>query len=171
MTIRISPRAVAVAAVIAVAVGLYACSTDEDEGGPGAGSRHEARVERVVDGDTVRLEGVGSVRLIGIDTPEVYGQTVECFGPEASAFAKRLLPRGTRVRYEVGREARDRYGRLLAYVFLPDGRLVNRILAERGYATVLTIRPNDRYERVFERAVRAARRARAGMWGQPGCAS
>src|SRR5438445_12941834 len=91
-----------------------------------------ARVQRVVDGDTVRLAGLGSVRLIGVNTPEVYG-TVQCFGPEASAFAKSVLRPGTEVRYRVGREPRDRYGRLLAYVWLPDGRLFNAMLVERGY--------------------------------------
>ncbi len=70
---------------------------------------------QVTDGDTIRLGELGSVRLIGIDTPEVYGG-VECFGREASKFAARLLPLGTKVRYRVGVEERDRYGRLLAYV-------------------------------------------------------
>src|SRR3954469_17996825 len=88
-------------------------------------TRHTAAVQRVVDGDTVRLAGLGSVRLIGVDTPEVYGGRVECFGPEASAFARSILRPGTRVRYRVGREPRDRYGRLLAYVWLTDGRLFN----------------------------------------------
>jgi micrococcal nuclease len=123
----------------------------------------------VVDGDTVRLVGVGSVRLIGIDTPEVYGG-VECFGPEASAFAKSLLAPGTAVRYRVGAEARDRYGRLLAYVWLPDGRLFNELLARRGYATTLTIAPNDQLAPRFRAAETAARRAHQGMWGRPGCA-
>jgi micrococcal nuclease len=128
-----------------------------------------ARVQRVVDGDTVRLAGLGSVRLIGVDTPEVYGGTVECFGPQASAFAKSILRRGLEVRYRVGAEARDRYGRLLAYVWLPDGRFFNRMLVERGYATTLTIPPNDRFATRFEAAERGARKAHAGMWRQPGC--
>ena len=97
-----------------------------------------SRVVRVVDGDTVRLAGLGPVRLIGIDTPEVFGGR-ECFGRQASAFAKRSLAPGAPVRYRVGAERRDRYGRLLAYVYLPDGRLFNELLAERGYATPLTI--------------------------------
>jgi micrococcal nuclease len=128
-----------------------------------------ARVQRVVDGDTVRLAGLGSVRLIGINTPEVYGR-VQCFGPEASAFAKSVLRRGAEVRYRVGTEPRDRYGRLLAYVWLSDGRLFNRMLAERGYATTLTIPPNDQLARTFAAAEDDARRAKAGMWRRPGCA-
>src|SRR5438128_1640217 len=77
--------------------------------------RIRAQVIRVVDGDTLVLSGVGKVRLIGIDTPEVYGQ-VECFGREASRFAKRELPPGREVTYRLGTEPRDRYGRALAYV-------------------------------------------------------
>ena len=122
-----------------------------------------ARVTRVVDGDTVRLDGLGSVRLIGIDTPEVFGGG-ECFGREASAFAKRSLAPGAPVRYRVGAEQRDRYGRLLAYVYLPDGRLFNELLAERGYATPLTIPPNDDLADRFVAAARRARERHLGLW-------
>jgi micrococcal nuclease len=114
--------------------------------------------------------GVGPVRLIGVDTPETYGGRDQCFGPEATRFVRGLLPVGTRVRYEVGRDPRDRYDRLLAYVYLRGGASLNRRLVREGYATVLTIAPNDRYARVFEAAEHAARRAGAGMWARPGCA-
>jgi micrococcal nuclease len=117
----------------------------------------------VTDGDTIHLGGLGSVRLIGIDTPEVYGG-VECFGREASRFAQRLLPLGTRVRYRVGVEERDRYGRLLAYVWLADGRMLNRLLVEQGYAEPLTIPPNVEFADVFRAAARAARQAARGLW-------
>ena len=115
------------------------------------------------DGDTIRLGELGSVRLIGIDTPEVYGG-VECFGREASGFAERLLPLGTRVRYRVGEEERDRYGRLLAYVWLPDGRMLNRVMIEKGYAQPLTIPPNVAFADVFRAGARAARQAGLGLW-------
>ncbi len=118
---------------------------------------------KVTDGDTIRLGELGSVRLIGIDTPEVYGG-VECFGREASNFAKRLLPLGIRVRYRVGVEERDRYGRLLAYVWLPDGRMLNRVMVKRGYAQPLTIPPNVEFADVFRAAARAARQAGLGLW-------
>jgi micrococcal nuclease len=155
-----------VAAVLAALV--VAQRSGPDAGAPG---RHAATVERVVDGDTVRLVGLGSVRLIGVDTPEVYGGRVECFGPEASAFAKSKLAPGTRVRYRVGVEPRDRYGRLLAYVWLRDGRLFNDLLVERGYASTLTIPPNDRLAARFRAAERRARNRRLGMWRRPGCAT
>ena len=129
-----------------------------------------ARVERVVDGDTIRLLGVGPVRLIGIDTPETYGGETECFGPEATRYVERLLPRGARVRYTVGEEERDRYGRLLVYLYMPDGAALNYVLVTAGYATSLTIPPNDRFARIFERAERGARLGKSGMWAKPGCA-
>jgi micrococcal nuclease len=81
------------------------------------------------------------VRLIGVDTPEVYGQA-ECYGHEASAFVERLLPLGSRVSYRLGVDPRDRYGRALAYVYLEDGRLLNVVLLRRGYAQPMTIPPN-----------------------------
>ena len=155
-----------IAAVLLVGLLLTRFERHETPSFEGAKS---ARVERVVDGDTVRLAGLGSVRLIGVDTPEVHGR-VECFGPEADAFARSLLGRGTPVRYRAGRDRRDRYGRLLAYVWLADGRLFNRMLLEGGYATTLTIAPNDQLAGRFRGAEAAARRARAGMWRRPGCA-
>jgi micrococcal nuclease len=124
--------------------------------------RH-ARVTKVTDGDTLRLGALGPVRLIGIDTPEVYGGE-ECFGREASRFAERLAPVGTRVRYRVGVEDRDRYGRLLAYVWLPDGRMLNRAMVDGGYAQPLTIPPNVEFAESFRRAARAARDAGLGLW-------
>jgi len=122
-----------------------------------------ARVDHVVDGDTVWLTGVGKVRLIGIDTPEVQGRD-ECFGREASAYAKRVLAPGRRVRYRLGVQERDRYGRALAYLYLEDGRLFNELLADRGYAQPLTIPPNDELADRFHAAARRAREARRGLW-------
>jgi micrococcal nuclease len=126
-------------------------------------------VVSVTDGDTIRLSGIGKVRLIGIDTPEVYGHA-ECYGAAASEFTKRLLPPGRTVRYRLGREERDRYGRALAYVWLDDGTFVNRLLAARGYATPLTIPPNDDYASTFVKAAREARRKGIGLWANAACA-
>ena len=120
-----------------------------------------------MDGDTFELGGVGKVRLIGVDTPEVYGG-VECYGREASAYAKRQLA-GRRVRYTVGREARDRYGRLLAYVWLEDGRSFNALLVSGGYAEPLTIPPNDEYADAFVRLSRRARDRAVGLWSPTAC--
>jgi micrococcal nuclease len=126
-------------------------------------------VTRHTDGDTLWLSGIGKVRLIGVDTPEVYGE-VECYGPRASAFVERSVPIGSRVRYRLGVEERDRYGRALAYVWLGDGRFLNRLLLARGLAQPLTIEPNDEYEVEFLRVTARARATRLGLWGRPGCA-
>jgi micrococcal nuclease len=130
-------------------------------------SARGATVDRVVDGDTVELSGLGKARLIGIDTPEVYGG-VECYGREASAYAKRQLG-GERVRYTVGRDDRDRYGRLLVYLWLDDGRSFNALLVSRGFAQPLTIPPNDDYAGLFVRLSRRARELGVGLWGETSC--
>jgi micrococcal nuclease len=109
------------------------------------------------------------VRLIGVDTPEVFGER-ECFGREASAFVERAVPLGARVRYRLGVEERDRYGRALAYVWLRDGRFLNRLLVAHGYAQPLTIPPNVEYADLFVGAARRARDAGQGLWGRAGCA-
>ena len=98
------------------------------------------------------------MRLIGVDTPEVYGG-VECYGREASAFVERTVPLGSEVRYRLGVEERDRYGRALAYVWLRDGRFLNRLLVARGYAQPMTVPPNVEYEDAFVRAAACARGA------------
>jgi micrococcal nuclease len=142
---------------------LTACGSGPEPAG-------RATVTHVTDGDTIRLSGLGRVRLIGVDTPEVYGRT-ECFGPQASRFVRALVPPGTTVRYRLGAEERDRYGRALAYVWLSDGRSLNRLLVIRGYAQPLAIAPNVYYADRFEAAARRARRAGRGLWGRRGCAA
>jgi micrococcal nuclease len=138
------------------------CASPERQTAPEPGDGNTAPVTSVSDGDTIALSGIGTVRLIGIDTPEVFGEQ-ECFGRQASAYLRRLLPPGTRVRYRLGVEERDRYGRALA-VYLEDGRLVNELLAEEGYAQPLTIPPNDELADRFVAAARRAREAGRGLW-------
>lgn len=129
-----------------------------------------AVVERAVDGDTLRVRIGGkaeSVRLIGIDTPESVrpGTPVECFAKEAAARLRALVPAGTRVRLERDVEARDRYGRLLAYVFRRrDGLFVNLALAREGYAQVATHPPNVAHTADFVTAATEAREAGLGLW-------
>ncbi len=128
-------------------------------------------VTRVVDGDTVEvtLDGVTEdVRYIGVDTPESVkpGEPVECFGLEAGDFNESLVE-GERVRLVFGVERRDPYDRLLAYVYLGD-RFVNAELVRRGYATTLTIAPNDRFADLFERLERRAGAAGRGLWSACG---
>jgi micrococcal nuclease len=136
-------------------------------GGGGAGA--VGRVTRVVDGDTIRVAVGGRserVRYIGVDTPESVkpGTPVQCFAHAAAAENARLVA-GERVRLVRDVEARDRFGRLLAYVYrLRDGRFVNAELVRRGYARPLTIPPNVRFADRFVGLARAARAARRGLW-------
>ena len=140
------------------------------------------RVLNVVDGDTVVLaSGAGrrTVRLIGIDTPEVAHPVRgrEPYGPEAGAFTSALLPRGSEVWVELDVEVEDAYGRLLAYLYLADpegawridGRpalMVNEAIARAGYARVLTVPPNGVYAGRFEAAVAEAQAAGLGMFAR-----
>lgn len=131
--------------------------------------RINAVVVRVVDGDTIEVEigsRTDSVRYIGVDTPESVapGQPVECFGKRASEYNRRLVE-GERVRLVPGAERRDRYGRLLAYVYL-DGLFVNAELLRRGLAETLTFAPNDDFALRFERIQQAAANAGRGLWGR-----
>ena len=121
-------------------------------------------VERVIDGDTVVVRGVGRVRLIGVDTPETVDprRPVEFFGREASAFTKRLLE-GQQVRLEYDRERTDRYGRTLAYVYLRDGTFANAEIVRRGYGHAYTRFPFRHLDR-FRRLEREAREAGRGLW-------
>ncbi|HYZ92867.1 MAG TPA: thermonuclease family protein [Actinomycetota bacterium] len=138
----------------------------------------EAYVVSVTDGDTIVLSGIDvgnihasggrSSRLIGVDTPEIFGAS-ECYGTESSAFTKRELSR-SRVLVEFDVDRLDQYDRALVYVWHPDGRLFNARLASEGYAQQLTVPPNVRYADLFGRLVREAREASRGLWGS-GCAS
>jgi micrococcal nuclease len=158
-------------ALILIVVGLIACvSVLHRVAGDGAegGQSGWARVVRVVDGDTVILAGLGSSRIVGIDTPETVkpDTPVQCFGPRASAFSKHVLGAAGRVRYRVAVEPVDAYGRRLVYLWLPDGRFFNALLIRRGLARPLPFPPNTRYAPLLQRlAERAARRGR-GLWGR-----
>jgi micrococcal nuclease len=139
---------------------------DDEVSRTGAG-RPQATVVRAVDGDTVVLGGLGRSRLIGVDTPEVFGRR-ECFGAQASAFTKRML-HGRRISYAIGTEPRDRYGRLLVYLWLADGRLFNELLVAGGYARPLAIAPNVRFAERFRRLAGEARGAALGLWSRAAC--
>lgn len=153
---------------------------EEDGGQPGEpgtveqsspeGESAEAEVVDVVDGDTIEvdLDGVEEdVRYIGIDTPEVDPNIgIECFGAAASAENSRLVE-GRRVRLAFDAERRDRYGRLLAYVYRkPDALFFNAALIRGGYARTLTIEPNDRFAAALDRLEQLAANAGRGLWGE-----
>jgi micrococcal nuclease len=129
-----------------------------------------AKVQRVSDGDTFVATVKGRrerIRVIGVDTPESVSpnQPDEPYGEEASDFAKHWLD-GETVRLAGDAEPRDRYGRMLAYVWLEDGTFWNALLVAEGYAQQLTIPPNVTYERLFRRLAAEARREDRGLWAQ-----
>ena len=139
------------------------------------GPRDQGAVTKITDGDTLRIQmNAGAeekVRLIGIDTPEVHGQggLRECFGKEASAELARLLPIGAEVRLVIDAEPRDRYGRLLAYVYrVSDDLHVNLEMAKGGFAAPLTIPPNVAFADEFVAAAAEARDADRGLWSACG---
>lgn len=138
-------------------------------------SAEEAVVVEVVDGDTltVRFGGVEErLRLIGIDTPESVAtdRPNECFGREASDRLAQLLPVGTTVRVERDVEPRDRYDRLLGYVYRSaDDLFVNHDLVAHGFAEAKAYPPNTTHEPTFEAAESLARTHNLGLW--PTCGS
>jgi len=135
-------------------------------------------VKRVVDGDTILLSNGERVRLIGIDAPEMHQsnklyrdarrskkdiQTIKELGRKSYLFVKNLLE-GERVRLEFDVEKRDRYNRLLAYVFLKDGTMANAKIIEEGFAQIYTFPPNVKYSEEFLRLQREARENNRGLW-------
>src|SRR5215210_705099 len=143
----------AFSASLAAAV-LAGCA--EDEKAAPAKPAPTVRVERVIDGDTVVLTRFGKTRLIGVDTPE----DGRCGDDAATRFTRRRLE-GKRVEYELGEERKDRYDRTLAYLTRAD-TMHNLALVEEGYATVLTIPPNDKYAHQFEEAEEEAKEQEEG---------
>lgn len=129
-----------------------------------------ATVTRVIDGDTIAVQfedgDAATVRYIGVDAPETVHprRGVDCYGLEASARNKELVE-GRRVWLERDVSQRDRYGRLLRYVYLEDRTFVNALLVAEGFAQVATFPPDVRYVDLFLDLQRQAREAGAGLWG------
>jgi len=144
--------------------------------------REEAEVTRIVDGDTIEVLFRGqrdAVRFIGVDTPEKRVntkahrdsvrtktdlQTIIAAGKEASAYLGTLISVGSTVSLEFDTRPRDRYGRLLAYVYRADGTMVNEALVLGGYAFAYTLPPDVRYAERFRAAEALARSEHRGLW-------
>ena len=160
-------------ALVLAAIVVAACAARLARGSGPAGTAAPV-IARVVDGDTVDVRIGGRrqrVRLHGIDTPEsVRPDTpVQCFALEASARTKTLLPKGTAVRLVGDIERRDRYGRLLAYVFRDaDGLFINLELAREGFAVPYTYAPNVAHASEIVAAAADARAAGRGLWSRCG---
>jgi micrococcal nuclease len=135
-------------------------------------------VTRAVDGDTLKLENGERVRLIGIDTPEMHESnklyrdsqktnmdinTIKALGRKSYLFTRDLVE-GKRVRLEFDLEKRDKYKRLLAYVYLKDATFVNAEIVKQGYASLMTYPPNVKYADEFLKLYKEARENKRGLW-------
>lgn len=140
------------------------------------------KLVRVVDGDTIVAEMNGdnvTVRLIGLDTPEMVDprQPVQCFGREASDEARNLFGVGyVRLEPDMSQGLYDKYGRLLAYVYIPqnsvqEGLLVNKYLISEGYGHEYTYNLPYKYQAEFKAAEKEARENRKGLWADDICPS
>ncbi len=160
--------------------------TDVLKGGSTAGkteiSKEIITVIKIVDGDTLTVNYNGhkeNIRLIGIDTPESFAgkkakrdskqkkknmSEILKDGKKSAAFTASLVKPGMEIAIEFDVEKRDRYGRLLCYVFFIDGRMLNEEIIKNGYASVLTIPPNVTYQQKFIEAYKYARRNGLGLW-------
>jgi len=120
-------------------------------------------VTKVIDGDTIRLENGEVVRYIGIDTPEI-SKGKECFADEAKRKNEELVL-GKTVRLEKDISERDRYNRLLRFVYVDD-QFVNEILVKEGYALAYTYPPDVKYSELFRKTEQEARENNRGLWGE-----
>jgi len=134
-----------------------------------------ATVTGIVDGDTIEAtidKRRVRIRLLGVDAPESVhpSRPVECFGREASRFLKDLLSKQTvLLESDASQGDRDRYNRLLRFVWLPDGRLANYEIIAQGYGFEYTFNQPYRYQDQFKAAQRAAREAQVGLWSPNAC--
>lgn len=126
------------------------------------------KVKRVIDGDTFILQNGQKVRLIGVDSPETVSpkKSIECFGKQSSTQLK-LLIEGQEVYLERDISDKDKYGRLLRYVWIDD-RFVNNILVQGGFARSYAYKPDTRYQSLFNASQLLAKASGRGIWS-PEC--
>lgn len=169
MNARSSRRLTATLTTLATSLtALTACDQDTDRPTPPSGGTRLV-VEDVIDGDTLHVTTPTTgqrdrLRVVGIDTPETYPQA-ECGGTNATAAAKRLIAPGTTVtaRRDPTQGRRDSYGRLLAFIELPDGRDFGQVMLRTGHARSTTWAHQPRHDQ-YARAQNAAQKTTAGLW-------
>lgn len=134
------------------------------------------RVTSVIDGDTIEVDDAGKiekVRLLGIDTPELHDprKPVQCFAAEASKKSQQLMDNQVvQLESDPSQGDRDKYGRLLRYVYLPDGRQINQLLVEEGYAHEYTYQSQPyKYQQQYKTAQTEARESSRGFWAADTC--
>jgi len=125
-----------------------------------------ANVARVVDGDTVVLADKQRVRLIGIDAPELahYPKKAEAYGVAAKRYLNRQLRANKKVYLKFGRQKKDHYGRLLAHLFLSDGRNLNGMLVKQSLASAVVVPPNVALIDCYFKLEREARKKEKNIW-------
>ncbi len=134
-------------------------------------------VIRSIDGDTIIIsynDVNEKVRLIGVNTPESVDprKKVECFGKEASLYTKSLLEnRKVRIEFDATQDRRDKYGRLLAYIFRDDGLFVNQEIIKNGYGYEYTYKYRYKYENIFKKFQNDASLQKLGLWRDDACAN
>ena len=151
---------------------------------PNSHERGADTIIQIVDGDTLTIQHNGraeKVRLIGIDTPEsninnktkkdaARGNgdidTITKMGKDATRFVKKIVKPGDPVTIEFDKQTRDKYGRLLGYVYLSNGKMLNEEIVKAGYANLLTYPPNVKYQDRFLKAYREARENSRGLWAK-----
>lgn len=123
-------------------------------------------VQRVIDGDTLELDGEERVRLIGVDTDELGEDRVQPAGAgwKATLYVFELLEPDAQVRLVFDDERKDKYGRTLAYVYLPGGEMLNELLLQQGWARTMKIAPNTKHAKRFTELEKQAKAAGLGRW-------
>ncbi len=163
-------QALRVAAALLLATSLSARAQVPDRAFADSGPRLPIRsvqpcvVQRIIDGDTISCKGLGSVRLIGIDSPE---KNQKPFGHAAATALAAILHVGDTIQLERDVALRDRSRRLLAYAWR-EGRMLNWVMLRGGWAVVLTIAPNVQFVDAFVTAQHRAREERRGLWAVDG---
>lgn len=143
------------------------------------------KVIGVIDGDSFQADFgvfIQQVRMVGIECPEAtpsakarkeakrLGISLDHYltvGKQATSYVRKLLPRGTQLRLEYDKDRRDKYGRILAYVFLPNGKLLNEELVAQGYARLFPTKENVLYASRLRSALARAKGQKLGLWKQP----
>jgi len=135
------------------------------------------KVTKIVDGDTIKVDIGGSietVRMIGVDTPEIKDprKTVQCFGKEASEKTKKLLENQmVRLEADATQNDRDKYSRLLRYIYLKNGTFINKKLIEEGFAFEYTYQVPYLYQAEFKAAQKLAETNNLGLWNENSCSN
>ena len=145
-------------------------------------AQQKTTVTRIIDGDILQAlygEREKRIRLIGIDTPESRVnkkakrdanmseqdiKTIIEMGRKSKKYVDGLVKRGDLITIEFDAQERDKYGRLLCYVYLSNGKMLNKEILKAGYAVIMTIPPNVKYKDIFLRAYKQARDRKVGLW-------